>query len=386
MTVNEEALKSISDKQTNHGHRAHYLGSADCQFSYSTEDLRRLMIDLSLDSTDQAYINEILESLENVGQLPFKWTPQEQFFVEHNNQDRVIPYLLYRFKFRILPERRVVTKFPVHLLIEPMSVCNLRCVMCFQTDKTFTKKPFMGMMDIDLYRNIIDQAVEGGAGAVSLGSRGEPFLHPGMGEMMKYASEKNSFFDIKINTNATKLSEAQCHEILSSDVNLIALSIDAYEEKMYEEIRVRGKFKEVLNNVKRLRKIRDTQYPQSKAEIRVSGVRFRDDQDEAGFHDFWSEICDTVVYVRAQLRWNTYENAVHPERTRPCDFLWNKLYVWHDGICNPCDEDYKSNLTPGNATHQSIEKIWNGETLNKMREKHLAGRRSDYNPCDRCGV
>jgi radical SAM protein with 4Fe4S-binding SPASM domain len=265
-------------------------------------------------------------------------------------------------------------------------VCNLRCVMCFQTDKSFTKKPFMGMMDMGLYRNVIDQAAEGAAGAISLGSRGEPFLHPGIGEMMKYASDKNTFFDIKINTNATKLSEAQCHEILSSDVNLIALSIDAYEEKTYEEIRVRGKFKEVLNNVKRLRKIRDTQYPQSKAEIRVSGVRFRDDQNEAGFHNFWSEICDTVVYVRAQLRWNTYENTVHPERTRPCDFLWNKLYVWHDGICNPCDEDYKSKLTPGDVTRHSIERIWNGKTLNKMREEHLANRRSNYNPCDRCGV
>jgi hypothetical protein len=198
MTSNQEALESISDKLTDYGHRAHYLGSEDCQFSYSAEDLRLLMIGLTLNSTDQAYINEILESLKNIGQLPFKWTPQEQFFVAHNNQDRVIPYLIYRFKFRILPERRVVTKFPVHLLIEPMSVCNLRCVMCFQTDKSFTKKPFMGMMDMGLYRNVIDQAAEGAAGAISLGSRGEPFLHPGIGEMMKYASDKNTFLTSKL--------------------------------------------------------------------------------------------------------------------------------------------------------------------------------------------
>ena len=29
----------------------------------------------------------------------------------------------------------------LYLLIEPVSTCNLRCPFCFQTDKTFTKKP-----------------------------------------------------------------------------------------------------------------------------------------------------------------------------------------------------------------------------------------------------
>jgi len=241
-------------------------------------------------------------------------------------------------------------------------------------------------MDMDLYRNVIDQAVDGGSGAISIGSRGEPFLHPNIGEMLRYASEKKHFFDLKINTNATKLSEEQCHSILSSDVNLVALSIDAHEKAVYEDIRVRGKFDEVVENVRRLRKIRDTQYPNSNLEIRVSGVQFREDQDEAGFHAFWSEICDTVVFVRAQMRWNTYENPLHPERIRPCDFLWHKLYVWHDGICNPCDEDYKSYLTPGNVNEHSLKEIWHNGAISQMREKHINGMRGEFNPCDRCGV
>jgi radical SAM protein with 4Fe4S-binding SPASM domain len=386
MNIDPPSRNSISDKLIDHGHRAHYLGKGNDLFPLPAAELVQLAQNLQLTSENESYLAEMIEAVRSTKKLPFVWTPQEQFFLDHSTNDQVIPYLLYRFKFHVLPERRTVTDFPVHLLVEPISVCNLRCVMCFQTDSSFTKKPFMGLMDFGLYKDVIDQAVEGGAGALSLGSRGEPFLHPNLGKMLRYASDKKAFFDLKINTNATKLTEAQCHDVLSSDVNLIALSIDAHEKALYEDIRVRGNFDEVVQNVRRLREIRDKSYPNSKVEIRVSGVRFREDQNEAGFREFWSKICDTVVYVRAQLRWNTYENDLHPERDRPCDFLWNKLYVWHDGTCNPCDEDYKSYLSPGSVKEHSIRDIWHGEQLSQMRQAHINGDRANYNPCDRCGV
>ncbi len=376
---------SLSDKSWDHGHRAHYLGGCTIKFNLSAPDIQRMALCHKLSDFDQACVDEIIRSLQRDGNLPFTWTPQEQFFLAHNSERRVIPYLIYRFKFRVLSERHAKTEFPIHLLIEPTSVCNLRCVMCFQTDRTFTKKSFMGQMDMDLYRSIIDQAVEGGSGAISIGSRGEPFLHPDIGEMLRYASGKG-FFDLKINTNATQLGEAECHAILSSDVNLVALSIDAYEKKIYESIRVKGNFDTVLENVRRLRKIRDRDYPASSVELRVSGVKFREDQDVNGFNAFWSEICDTVVYVRALPRKNTYENPIDKNITHPCSFLWNRLYVWHDGICNPCDEDYKSMLSPGNIHQKTIREIWNGESMERLRREHLASNRVDFTPCDRCGV
>ena len=45
----------------------------------------------------------------------------------------------------MLTEGKIITDFPLYLLIEPTSICNLRCVMCFQTDKSFgAEKKFMG--------------------------------------------------------------------------------------------------------------------------------------------------------------------------------------------------------------------------------------------------
>lgn len=386
MIPSTAALTQVSNNPKSHGREATFYGRRELKFHLTADDLRRLADPAAFSEEDRGIFDEITASLEQDGDLPFSWTPQEQFFISHNPERRIVPYLLYRFKFRVFPERRIVTDFPVHLLIEPASGCDLRCVMCFQVDRSFTRKPYMGMMDMGLFRDIIDQGAEGGAGALSLVSRGEPLLNRNFAEMLRYASEKKTFFDIKTNTNATHLDEKMCHELLSSDVNVVVISIDSHEKEIYEEIRVRGNFDKVLANTRRFREIRDKHYPDSKAEIRVSGVKFRDDQDEKGFYDFWSEICDTVVFVRAQKRWNTYENPPHPEHASPCDLLWNRLYIWFDGTCNTCDEDYKGLLSPGNVRDSKIREIWRGEGYSRLREKNLAGERCSIIPCDRCGI
>ena len=55
----------------------------------------------------------------------------------------------------------------------------------------------MGLMSLDLFKNIVDQAADGETGAISIGSRGEPFLNKDLGNMLKYVSEKKEFFDLK---------------------------------------------------------------------------------------------------------------------------------------------------------------------------------------------
>ena len=81
--------------------------------------------------------------------------------------------------------KKLNTDYPPYLLIEPVSTCNLRCPFCFQTDKTFTKKPFMGVMDIEFFKKIVDEADSLGVGAVTLASRGEPTLHKNLKDMLR---------------------------------------------------------------------------------------------------------------------------------------------------------------------------------------------------------
>jgi hypothetical protein len=52
----------------------------------------------------------------------------------------------------------------------------------------------MGVMDFELFKNVVDEADNIGVGAITLGSRGEPTLAKKFKEMLEYASAKKKYF------------------------------------------------------------------------------------------------------------------------------------------------------------------------------------------------
>ncbi len=308
-------------------------------------------------------------------------------YVFHNkkNVNKVYRYINFRFFFEQVSLKKIETDYPPYLLIEPVSTCNLRCPFCFQTDKTFTKKPFMGTMKLDLFKNIIDQANELGVGAITIASRGEPTLHKDLGEMLKYAKSKENIFEIKLNTNATKLTEGLCNQIFESEVNQVVISADHYEKKTFEELRKNSNFETIVKNVKLLFETRK-KFKNPLTEIRVSGIDFYKSTNKNIFRDFWIKISDEVTIGDALERWDTYNNKPHPEINDPCENLWDRMYIWFDGKVNPCDADYKSYLSYGNVNEFSIKKLWNSKIIKNIRNKHITNQRSEIDSCNKCGV
>jgi radical SAM protein with 4Fe4S-binding SPASM domain len=241
----------------------------------------------------------------------------------------------------------------------------------------------MGTMSLETFKKVVDEAVAGGTKAITMASRGEPLMHKKLPEMLEYA--KGKFLEIKLNTNGTRLTEQLCHDILSAGVNELVFSIDAEEKELYEKIRVRGKFENVISNMVMFNEIREKHYPNSRTTTTASGVFFHEDQSIEKYTEFFNELVDNVAACNIENRWTTYANE--PQiLTGPCEYLWQRMYVWFDGIANPCDVDYKSNLEVGNINNNTIAEIWHGETYTKMREDHIAKERSKWNPCDRCGL
>jgi len=312
-------------------------------------------------------------------------TPQETYFLNNNSQDVWADYLIFRYKFKIYPNQKIVSEFPIYLLIEPISACNLRCIMCFQIDDSFTSnRELMGSMDIQLFKNIIDEAHANGTKAITLASRGEPTMHPKLDEMLEYCSDK--FFELKINTNATKLTEKLSHRILQSGVTDVVFSVDSYKKDDYERIRVRGIFETVLDNIKKFSEIRKEFYPDSKCATRISGVRVDKGLDMNEFKKFWEQYVDHVVIMELENRWDTYHNPLEVGAENPCTYLWERMYVWFDGICNPCDADYKSELKLGSIKENSLKEIWHSKRFADLREKHTKNQRNACYPCDRCPI
>jgi len=291
-------------------------------------------------------------------------------------------YLIYRYRYEVYPEKRILDDFPPLLQIEPTSVCNYRCVFCYQTDSIFTRKSngYMGMMSLDLFKKVIDQAV-GKCEAVTLASRGEPLICPDIMKMLMYMTGK--FLAFKINTNAWYLNEAVCHAILQAEPNTVVFSADAASEPSYSQLRVGGKLGIILGNIKRFRDIRARDYPKSRTITRVSGVKVENTPNLDEMEEFWIDLVDQVAFVKYNPWENTYERPIN-DITSPCSDLWRRMFIWWDGKVNPCDVDYKSTLSLGHVNDDELGNIWRSSRYEALRNAHLTQSRSSVSPCNRC--
>ena len=293
-------------------------------------------------------------------------------------------YIVHRYRYEIYPQTRTLDNFPPYLQIEPTSICNFRCVFCFETDKTFTDKKngYMGRMSLDLFKNIVDQA-EGNIEFISLASRGEPLSCPEISKMLEYTTGK--FLNLKLNTNASLLDDRKCHAILSGGVKTIVFSVDAASEPLYSKLRVGGNLTKVLRNIENFKKIHYTKYPNNPLISRVSGVKFNDEQDINSMEKVWGGLVDQVAFVNYNPWENSY-NKSHNNIVHPCSDLWRRMFVWWDGKINPCDVDYKSYLSVGNFSQNNIQELWNSEKYKRLREAHSNKKRGTITPCSSCVV
>ena len=221
---------------------------------------------------DKEAFDLIISDIDS-NKLEFIVGPQEQNYLKSCKEENMLEYLLYRFKFKEFPKRKISSDFPIYILIEPVSSCNLKCSVCFQSDASFIKKEFMGKMDFDLYKKVIDEAAANGTKAITFGSRGEPTIHPQIIDFIDYAN--NKFLEFKLITNATKLDDKLIHKIFQSNIDLVQFSIDSEDKKIYEKIRKFANFEKVLANVKRYCEIKKD-YKNCKTVTRVSGLKVYD--------------------------------------------------------------------------------------------------------------
>lgn len=300
-------------------------------------------------------------------------------------EDLELPrFLFYRYRYEVFPQQLQLDEFPPCLQIEPTSICNYRCVFCYQVDSSFNKKSngMMGTMSLGLFKSLIDEA-EGNCEAISLASRGEPLICPDIEKMLAYAGGK--FLALKLNTNAWFLDEAKCHAILQAGVNTVVFSAESASEPNYSRLRVGGKLERVVKNIKRFHEIREKQYSHSKTISRVSGVKIPGSDDIDHMERFWGNWVDQVSFVDYNPWEDTYQQPVN-NITTVCSDLWRRMFVWWDGSVNPCDSDYKSILSVGKAPGIRLNSAWRSKQYEELRDNHKSRKRQKCNPCDRCVV
>ncbi len=326
----------------------------------------KLLKNIKLDSRDMVLIQHELLELDKL------------------NPEYFPRYLIYRYKYNKYSELKILDDYPPCIQIEPTSICNFRCVMCYQIDKSFSSKSngFMGYMNFDIFKKVIDE-VEGNLEAVTFASRGEPTLSKDLEKMLKYC--ENKFLALKLNTNASLLNEKLIHSLLSSDLQTIVFSIDEKNKENYEEIRVNGKFEKILKNLELFNKIRNTHYKKDKKIVRITGVKINKKQNLEEMKNQWKDFADIIAFTNYSPWESSYENKINDIITA-CSELFQRIFVWWNGKVNPCDYDYKSILSKWNVKQKTIKEIWNSDYYNLIIKRHLEKQRSMIEPCKRCPI
>ncbi|MGL4773458.1 MAG: radical SAM protein [Clostridium sp.] len=135
--------------------------------------------------------------------------------------------------------------------------CNKRCAHCYQEcyeNKEFTTKELLNIAKqyVELLREYNKLEGHSLKGQINI-TGGEPFIREDIFEILDFFKEHKKEFTFGILTNGSLLTEDIVKKLKGYSPKMIQISLDG-DEKMHDEIRGSGSFKEVENALSLLNK------------------------------------------------------------------------------------------------------------------------------------
>lgn len=270
--------------------------------------------------------------------------------------------------------------FPFDFHIEVTNKCNLSCKMCA---RQFMKRP-SGVMAMGLYKKIVNEIRDRQPYAnLHYYHIGEPLLDPHLFKRIQYAINKG-LRNVGLFTNGQLLLENDHYmKLADSGVNSIGIDLDGFSQKVYEKIRIGGKFKTVKSGIERLHAYVQKNKLNVRLEIAYQIYPKVNDDDVKPFVK-WCEQNDYEYKLVTMHVWTGVNEEVpttnvdgladmhHGKRRSPCCALWSSLVVDWDGKVALCFQDADQRDVLGDLNMQTIAEIWD-ETHFKKRKEHVAG-------------
>ena len=294
---------------------------------------------------------------------------------------------------------------PVHVDMESVAVCDLRCGSSEADPQGFCQiwthehvrtKGFgdytykRGYMDPALYYRLIRECADIGVSSIKLNYRGEPSLHPEIVEFVRTAAELG-FSDIMINTNgngrARKAPELFAR-IVTAGVTDLMFSVDACNPDSYKRQRVGGDWEILLHSVKSAVEARAVSKTAPDCRIRASVVRTRlnaGDVDSGRMEEFWKgemgvdwmSISECYFPAGTSHHWQAAEWRQMSAAEFQCSDPFRRMVVTWDGKHTlPCCQGFPVGVDGGPVVENggrpglSLKEAWVSNNFFRMRKAH----------------
>ncbi|MFA6142126.1 MAG: radical SAM/SPASM domain-containing protein [Candidatus Omnitrophota bacterium] len=264
--------------------------------------------------------------------------------------------------------------------LEVTNICNANCIMC---PREKMKRP-QGILSMELYKRIVDEAAAAGATTVSLENYGEPFCDPFLEERTIYAKRKGlSTFTI---TNASLLDVTRAEKIVLAGLDKLRISMYGVTKDVYESIHKGLKFETVSENVLNLFKIRNKLGSRT-PRVEMYFLLLEENKHQIDlFRKKWENTADYVSIWKPH-NWSdgrAFRKLPHQDKkscgrpfTGPLQVMWNGLVV-------PCCFDYDGRIILGDLNKQSLHEVMHDPRYDALREAHKKGEFDKYGFCNGC--
>lgn len=263
--------------------------------------------------------------------------------------------------------------FPVHIDIETVDACNLRCKHCFRHEDL---QRTLGMefvnsgkrFPLDTLARVLEEGQRWNLPSINFGFSGEWSVNVDSLKMIEMADQAG-IIDIRTITNGLPLTEAKIEAIMESPLRIFSISVDAATRESYKKLKGVDGFDKIVGLVRHAsahkRKLgRD--FPL----IRVS---YYPSPETAGEEEAFVELFkDLVDFIDIQEFKDIRHLGSHELRS-DCMMPFRRMAIFADGRVAPCCSLYSNSIIVGNIHQNSLKEIWDGEEMTRLRDELTSG-------------
>ncbi len=315
-------------------------------------------------------------------------TPEETLLQELGE-----PYRLYREQWHAANAFAYRPPFPIHLDVETVYACNLRCVMCPHGDPTHVHPPYKGRsLDTEVLKAVIKGGVPQGLRAMRFSGLNEPLLYKDLLDVIAYARQQG-ILDVFITTNGMLLTEEISTGLIQAGLTHLMVSIDAATPDTYAAIRTGGDFDTVARNVERFLSIRSKMQSVT-PQVRLSFIKMQGNIHELdAFVERWKATVDHLAIVgylqivsdQERHQGLTLDKGEAPQITNfQCSQPWTRCAIFANGDVFPCCMNWGRKQPVGNIHNEDLGVIWRSDAVRHIQDISKAGEFRRHPICAQC--
>lgn len=291
---------------------------------------------------------------------------------------------------------------PQEILIETVSICNLRCLGCPQVLEEYRARKWNpAFMSFPLFQKILQDVRQSWPPLnVGLYHTGEITLLPHdkfdlyTRTAKEILTDEEGWDSVGFYTNGLLLDAERRASIIRNRINWVRISFDGGDKEAYDAVRLGGDFDRVYNNAVAL--ANEAANMEYKMRLEVIFVPYKENELTVGkFHDLWAftgwkhYTGGTMNYgglmeAAVSQRRHRYQQIRREKFSVPCPRLYEQFSVLVDGKVSLCSADPMGICILGDLTEQTINDVWRSRGRELILSAHSGKSGGSVIPCKDC--